>query len=56
MKISKSRTIQIKQYEPMMVTVEDECDAEALQASNEQLDTFMKKEVEKMEQIREGLK
>jgi len=56
MKITKSRTIQIKQYEPMTITCEDESEDALLEKTNELLDKFMEVEVLKMEVIREGLK
>lgn len=54
--IKKSRTLQIKQYEPMTVEIEEECTAETMEGTNKLLDEYIAVQVKGMELLREGLK
>jgi len=48
--------MQIKQYEPMTVEVEEECTPDTLEGTNKLLDEYIAAQVKGMEILREGLK
>ena len=56
MKIKKTRTVQIKQYEPMLIEAEEECTPETLDETSTMLDSYIEAQVKGMEILREGLK